>query len=520
MGVGIILLGIAFAYLSKFVNVGNSTSIESRIEAYISANTNEFTQLESPQEDMTGMVLSVLEDSFKSGELDAEGLILKIPYLHFWIHSNHLSQFESLFSQYLTSNDVEILLLYINAQGHNPEKAISTLEEFAKSTPPRRFANQILGTIADSELLINKAYSLYRKEGEFPEAQWAREQAVGNRYYKKDFKALAALESDPRYNDAFRPWIRAEIASHNRDWASALKWIALGQFSGIETGSFILATLGMGIWAMILLQLCQVSRLDKLTPLLCFIGLLLGVLSTTPTLFWIIIEEAYLPISEGDNLLHSIVYYVATVGLREEVCKFLMFLPLAPFLIKRGNEIECLLVASFVGLGFAYEENFSYLSDSMGMAITGRFLTANFVHISLTGMSGLFFCRAWVNREYSYNDFLYIFGLAIATHGLYDALLTHPPMDDGGMFAMILYILFSKFYFNETHKLRERTESLISMTATMVFGISLLIASLLVYLSTSLDLGVAIKIAFSSFLGSAIILFMFFREFDEKLTQN
>jgi RsiW-degrading membrane proteinase PrsW (M82 family) len=244
------------------------------------------------------------------------------------------------------------------------------------------------------------------------------------------------------------------MAARKQDWLSTVKWIAQSMLSSIQIGSFILATLAMLIWGTILMKLCQASRFDKWTPLLCAAALLLGMMSVIPTFFWIILEEMYLPIGKGEDLFHTIVYFIATVGLREEVCKLLLFLPLAPILIKRGYHLEFLLVASFVGLGFAYEENFNYLGGSMGTATHGRFLTANFLHISLTGMSGLFFCRALGTRAYGFNDFFAMFGIVIIAHGLYDAFIVHPPLDDGGFLAMILFIVFSKYYFKEVHELR------------------------------------------------------------------
>jgi hypothetical protein len=155
----------------------------------------------------------------------------------------------------------------------------------------------------------------------------------------------------------------------------------------------------------------------------------------------------------------------------------------------------------------------------MGTAATPRFLTANFLHISLTGMSGLFLCRGLGTRAYSLNDFLYIFGIAIVAHGLYDAFLVRPPLDDQGFVAMILFILFSRYYFKEARDLRERLEPVVSLSATMSFGICLLTSVLLVYLGTQLNLGQAMELALGSFLGSAIILFMFFREFGDTLTR-
>ena len=466
---------------------------------------------------MGEMVIRLIQESFEAGELDTEALLIEMPYLYQWVDPDQYSPVEALFRKHLPAADVEIVLLYFSVLSKQSESAKTKLEELANTTPAPRYVNQVLATIATDAKLYSSAYEYFLEEGKFAEAEWAREQAVVNRHYVGDFKELESLSKDLRYSDAFKPWIRSELTIRNRDWFNSIRWVALGQFYRIEAGSFILATIAMIVWGTILLQLCQATRLDRFTPFLCLAALVLGALSTTPTLLWVILEDMYLPISEGEDLLHSIVYFIATVGLREEVCKLLLFLPLAPLLIRRGNELEYLLVASFVGLGFAYEENFSYLASSMGTGSTARFLTANFLHISLTGMSGLFFCRWWSTRGFGFNDFMFIFGIAIVAHGLYDALLTHPPLDDGGISALILFILFSKFYFQEAHNLREKSEPTISLSGTMAFGISLLSASLIVYLSIILNLSQAISLSFSSFLGSAIILFMFFREFNERI---
>jgi RsiW-degrading membrane proteinase PrsW (M82 family) len=517
--IGTVLVGVVVGFFSRFFEFKSELTLQSRIETYLASNSSEFTRVSNIQDQMAEVVLNVLKESFETGELETEELLIEIPYLRLWIQADQYSKFEVLIRSYLPAADSDMVLLFMRALGDSPDEAAIRLEGLATGDPAPRYANQILGLIATNAQFLNKAYPYFLKEGEFPDAQWAREQAVVNRHFKKDYVALDTLANNPLYSDAFNPWIRADIASHNRDWPSTLQWIALGQLASIEAGTFILATLGMLIWGTILMQLCQVTRFDKLTPLLCFLALLLGALSTVPTLLWVILEDMFLPISEGEDTLHTIVYYIATVGLREEVCKLLLFLPLAPILIKRGNEMEFLLVASFAGLGFAFEENFSYLSSSLGTASTSRFLTANFLHISLTGMSGLFFCRAWGTRGYSHNDFLFIFGIAILAHGLYDAFLIKPPMEDGGISATILFIVFSKYYFQEARKLQITSKTTISMSGTIVFGISLLTASLLVYLSIILNLSQAIELAVGSFLSSAIILFMFFREFNESLTE-
>ena len=514
-----LVIGLVLAFFARFVPARSDLSIQGRISSQLTSDPSDLGLIIIQNSRMTDIVLDAVENALQSGHATTEEVLIDTPFIRQRIPANAWPRYEELLARHLPRDEVELILLFMKALGTDLEGATAQLEAKASKEPPDRFANQILGQIASSDKLLDKAYPYFLKEGNFPEAKWAREQAVRNRDQVGDLDALSQLANDPQYQDAFSPWIRADLAARQQDWPHLVKFIVIGQFSSLQLSSFILATIAMVIWATILMKLCQAVRFDKWTPLLCILGLLLGMLSITPTLIWVMLEDLYLPIDEGEDVLHAMVYYIATVGIREEVCKLLMVLPLVPILIKRGYQLEFLLVSSFVGLGFAYEENFSYLGNTMGTATTARFLTANFLHISLTGMSGLYLCRALGTRAYSFNDFLFVFGIAIVAHGLYDAFLVRPPLDDGGYVAMILFVVFSRYYFKEARELRERLEPVISLSATISFGICLLTSVLLVYLGTQFELGQAVELAFGSFLGSAIILFMFFREFGDTLTR-
>lgn len=516
--IGTIVVGLVLTFFVRFLPTPSDVSIQGRISSRLTADPNDLGLIIIQNSRMTEIVLEEIEAALESGEAGAEEIIIDTPFIRARVPQSQWSRYRQLLEQFLSGREVTLILLFMEALGTDLEGAASEIEAMANQLPPVRFANQILGQIASSDNLLNEAYPFFAKEGEFPEAQWAREQAVLNRNQVGDIQTLKVLADNPLYADAFSPWIRADLSLRDQDWLTLIQHVFMAQIDRTTLASFILATIAMVVWAIILLQLCQAVRFDKWTPLFCLLGLILGILSTTPTLIWVMLENRYLPIDEGTDVLHAMVYYIATVGLREEVCKLLLFLPLAPFLIRRGYHLEFLLVASFVGLGFAYSENFGYLSSTMGTAAAPRFLTANFLHISLTGMSGLFLCRALGTRSYSINDFLFIFGIAIIAHGLYNAFLVRPPLNDQGFIAMILFILFSRYYFKEANDLRERLEPVISLSATISFGICLLISVLLVYLGTQFAIGQAIELALGSFLGSAIILFMFFREFGDTLT--
>ena len=517
--IGTIAAGVVLAFFARFVPTSSDLSIQGRISSQLTADPSDLGLIIIQNSRMTEIVLEEVENALQSGSATMEDVLIDTPFIRQRISTDAWPAYEELLIRYLPRNEVELVMLFMTALGTDLEGATAELEVMAGKSPPERFTNQILGQIASSEKLYDKAYPYFAKEGQLPEAKWAREQAVINRNHVGDLRTLNQLADDPLYADAFSPWIRADLAARQQDWPTLIKAVILAQVDRTNFSSFLLASIAMVVWGLILLKLCQAVRFDKFTPLLCILGLLLGVFSTTPTLMWVYLEDIYLPIDVGEDVIHAIVYYIATVGLREEVCKLLLFLPLVPLLVKRGYQLEFLLVASFVGLGFAYSENFGYLSGSMGTATTPRFLTANFLHISLTGMSGLYLCRAIGTRAYSFNDFLYIFGIAIVAHGLYDAFLVRPPLNDQGFLAMILFILFSRYYFKEANELRERLEPVISLSATISFGICLLTSVLLVYLGTQFDLGQAMELAFGSLLGSSIILFMFYREFGDTLTR-
>ena len=84
----------------------------------------------------------------------------------------------------------------------------------------------------------------------------------------------------------------------------------------------------------------------------------------------------------------------------------------------------------------------------------GRFLTANFFHVALTGLNGLALFRACTRGMSGLNDLMLMLPLTITAHGLYNALLDLPDIDGGGFLAMVVYVSFSLYFFNRIHALR------------------------------------------------------------------
>jgi polyisoprenoid-binding protein YceI len=112
-----------------------------------------------------------------------------------------------------------------------------------------------------------------------------------------------------------------------------------------------------------------------------------GVASVWPTLSLVTFQEDHLGLSENAPFPHNLWYFFGGIGLREELCKLLLFVPFLPWLLKIRKPGYALLTGAFVGLGFALEENLNYYDQSGGSVVIGRFITANFMHVALTGIA-------------------------------------------------------------------------------------------------------------------------------------
>jgi hypothetical protein len=251
--------------------------------------------------------------------------------------------------------------------------------------------------------------------------------------------------------------------------------------------------------------------------LLCALGFVLGVLSTTLTIYLVVLQDDILKFGAGQDVVSVLAYNIGGVGVREELAKLLLFAPLLPMLIKRDDELEALIVASFVGLGFAVEENGSYFMMSEAASAPGRFLTANFFHVALTGMNGLALFRACTRGASGLNDFLFVFPVTVLAHGAYDAFFDLPQFDEGGYVSMVIFILFTAYYFRRAHELRNNVRMTIGLTGAFVGGMSLLAAAMAIYQMTNLGADAGTMLITTEVLGSAIMLFMFFRVFNEPL---
>lgn len=305
-------------------------------------------------------------------------------------------------------------------------------------------------------------------------------------------------------------------------WADGGEWWRLwwavprGMWMGVRLGPAMLALTTGLCWFAVILQSGQPHRTAGIRWYLAPIGVVLGVLSIWPTLFAIYWQEEQWGLVDTTELAGGLKFYILGVGLREELSKLLLFLPLAPWVLRRGSEREAVLIGGCVGLGFALQENINYFIRDAGDT-AGRYLTANFLHIALTGLASLALCRAIWNPRERGAESAAIMLMVIIVHGVYDALIVLPDLQGLAFASIVVFILVAYQFFHELRTWWQPPGETVSLTATFMVSVALMLSATLIYLSSQVGLQTAIGGAMIPAVSLGALVYMFLREMPESI---
>lgn len=290
---------------------------------------------------------------------------------------------------------------------------------------------------------------------------------LGEFYQQAGWREIVRNSSLMEWDDSHAIMVAA------KDWAGLL-WHTTSSLShSLKSPAWLAVALGCGIVWFLLLHIAAGIKLQR-----WWVGgaaFLLGVASIPLTLFFITLQHHYFDIERAGGDHRSIFYCISGIGFREEIAKLICFVPLLPFLRGQTTPVHALVAASCVGLGFAIEENISYFASTSGTSVFGRFVTANFIHISLTGLSGLALWLAIKSPAKWLQHFVVVFVGAVLFHGLWD----WSPGDAriSGDYAWLLYAGFiglAYYYFGELRRFRGIVPSVLSPAWIFLCGISLI----------------------------------------------
>jgi protease PrsW len=393
---------------------------------------------------------------------------------------------------------------------------------FAHLPDPHPYANELVGDCwSEDSKKQARARQYYERELAIrPEAKAVRQKLVELEVATENYARLAVLAKDPGYAEFFDDRLRLEIAMHARDWAGI--WtplIALQKENYAHRIPVILTGVAGGVWLVLAWQMLQVPGLLSFRVWGSFLALALGAVSTLPVLFLDVYQSEAWGLKHTGRFFDDCVFFVAGVGLREELCKLLFFLPLVPILLWRGRRLEMVVLAGCVGLGFAVEENLSYFRSADPSLAFGRFLTANFFHFAATGVVGVAFCDAIRNPRRGLLKFLLTFVAVAAAHGFYDVFLSAPKYVFKAL-ALSCFILVSLAFFREVARERGSATDQVFPAATMIVGLCILLSTVLI--TAAIEYGV--KFAGEAVLTQAIVLslfvYMFFVLFRDGLQEE
>lgn len=273
------------------------------------------------------------------------------------------------------------------------------------------------------------------------------------------------------------------------------------------------------IWTGLLLSLFP-DRVDLRMGIVAVGALVLGWISTVPTLASMIWLDGRFNLSEGNDFLSAFLYHLFSVGLREELCKLLLFTPMLILVLRKNRELEALILGALVGLGFAIEENITYylLYQHSGVAVS-RFVSANFLHFTLTGVTALALTRALRDPRTWGVDFLQTLIFAIFLHAIYNALLSQPIPGFGEMsyFSGSALTGCAYLFFREVHTLSPLPRGGLSRTALFCWGFCLICLLELLLATFTLPFDLALYLIGQSALAGVFTGYIFVQQVRESL---
>lgn len=396
----------------------------------------------------------------------------------------------------------------------DPDAAVAGL----LATPAdESYRNEFLGDIEFVRRNYEEASSFYLAAASQAgnTRDYNRRSAVIATWRSGDRPALRELLADPALRDGFEPTEQLNLFTDARDFQGLALAVVRYEISALTRPALIPAFFTGAVWFLILMPFWQVTAQRIGLSLLAVAA---GVVSAGLTIFVYLLQERMQGFvhNPNDPSLTQVIYFVAGVALREETLKLLCFLPFAIVAARRGRYLDGLMFAAFVGLGFAFRENILYLEGGLASFTAWiRFLTANVLHFSLTGIAGYYLVRMIHNKFHGLEHFLFAFVAVVVAHGLYNSVLSIPALLSYSPLSTILVAAMAYRFFDplrsgmETVGLARR----VSPLGVFVLGSTLLTCGLMVASAWSMPFRFSLGVFASSVAGMIPLAFAYISRF-------
>lgn len=404
--------------------------------------------------------------------------------------------------------------LFLDA-GDTQASAMQRVHEAALKDPATPFASGFDGDFLFKTGKLKDALTAYMREGRRDESRKARARAFSIALELQDSEALRELCSDPRYLREVGSGQMASAARITGDWWLLLCSVLKLQWARwSQTLAMPLALLAAGVWYLLLVYTGSSERWRWLRYLSSVFA---GVISV-----WVLdfLMETYrygINLEDQKTAGHEIIQWVFYVGIPEETVKLGLFAVFLPLLLRYASASKAALTAGCVGLGFAFEENLGYYLHQGGVTAIGRFITANFLHVALTGITGSALYDMVRSRFHRAGDFLVAYTGACVAHGVYDYSGSESAQMMGiDIAGVIVLAVMARIYLGKLKpadaELRRRT---LSSTFIFCVGSALLVAATIMVTVWQMESMSGATTALRSVVGVFPIALLYVREFRE-----
>lgn len=392
--------------------------------------------------------------------------------------------------------------------------AIGDMGRLPETAP---FRNEFLGDLHFLSEDFPVAAQFYRDELDLrpTDASYAARSAIASAAEAEDRALLSDLLRTPVIERWIPPGEKLRHFAEARDIPGVAVATVEFELSSLLRASTV-PSLGIAaIWYLILMPFWEIHRSRILAALVAFA---LGIVSASLTLFFVILQERIQGFDFHPNAppISQFLYFVTGVGLREETLKLVCFLPIAWWAVRRKSDIEGMMLAAMVGLGFAFKENVLYLDSGLS-TYTGwvRFLTANVLHFSLTGIAGFYLFRMLRRRGHGWEEFLASFIAVVFAHGVYNSLLAMPSLESYAPLAPIFIAIIAYRFFDPLRGTMDSTGigHRISPLGVFVLGSVILACLVLVFSSLAMPFRFALGAFLASVAGMIPLAFAFISRF-------
>jgi RsiW-degrading membrane proteinase PrsW (M82 family) len=384
---------------------------------------------------------------------------------------------------------------------------------FADADPPVPWANRLLAREALRDDDLHTAAVRFLREGRHvPEHAGDLDYGIHLLAEAGEWATLGAALEDAEVARATDPATKARWAVEVGRYREALVWIAQATFRKPDWGPLALAVVAALAWGVFCAKLGKWRERPAFRAALFGAAFVLGTFSVVVTDVLIVFEEAKLRLVETGEPVRDALFFTFGVGLREELSKLLLFLPLLPIVRRHGTKLDVLVCGAFVGLGFAAVENLGYLSSldlTMGL---GRFLSANFLHMAMTAILASAASDFATHGDEHAPELSRTVLLVVAMHGFYDFFISHPELG-GGFLSMTVFFLLAYRFLGAVDSARGRREPGESLLRVFAVGTATVCGASFVWASILTGPGAAAMALAQGLLGSAIMLYVFAQRF-------